>query len=366
MPSLKEISNMNNNNAINAVNNLLITVTSSSVSYYPKLEGILHRIGRDDYNKCAHAIITVLNCTINPNDNRNNYIPASSLAKCIESSISKSSKYIKTGDNWATIIINDYDSFVNGYILRGQRTDNYTVNDLDWLCCKQEILNNDDNDNLISAVKCHHAGIDNISNIHIIPDDNYTTLDFINHRIDNDNVIKAKIKFLNDISMNRAFDNENKNTLNFIKLLAKVHSSETEWNAIKDIILTPTHDRYKLITDNDIKLFNESFQWHNYIHPTTPNGYMTFAHNGTSWWRWQSSNCSYKIGWCINDYSMITSAGIASILFFINENSTMITDIISTTDMNSTHSLIISIINDYKNGYPTEYAIEHAKANIMK
>lgn len=112
MPSLKEISNMNNDNAINAVNNLLITGTSSSVSYYPKLERILHRIGRNDYNKCAHAIITVLNCTVNPNDKRNNYIPASSLANLIENSISKTSKYIKTGDDWATIIINDYDSFV--------------------------------------------------------------------------------------------------------------------------------------------------------------------------------------------------------------------------------------------------------------
>lgn len=52
---------------------------------------------------------------------------------------------------------------------------------------------------------------------------------FINHEIDDDNTIKAKIQFMNDKSINETLDNENKNTLNFIKLLAKVHSSETEW-----------------------------------------------------------------------------------------------------------------------------------------
>ena len=187
------------------------------------------------------------------------------------------------------------------------------------------------------------------------------TDDFINTKIDNDNIIKAKIQFMNDTSINETLDNENKNTLNFIKRLAKVHSSETEWHSIRELILTPEHYRYKLITDNDIKILDKSFKWNDYMHPTTPTGFMAFAHN-KSLWRWQSSDYTYRIGWHINDYSMITSAGIiASILFFMNKNSSIITDVISTTGMNSAHSVIINMINDYKNGYPIEYACEHAK-----
>lgn len=190
------------------------------------------------------------------------------------------------------------------------------------------------------------------------------TDDFINPEIDTDNTIKAKIQFMNDKSIINALNNESTTTLHFIKLLAKVHSSETEWHSIIELILTPLSDRYKLITDNDIKLLDKSFQWNDYMHPTTPTGFMAFAHN-KSLWRWQSSDYTYRIGWRIDDYSMITSAGIASIIFFMNKNSSIITDVISTTGMNNAHSVIISMINDYKNGYPIEYACEHAKANSI-
>lgn len=190
------------------------------------------------------------------------------------------------------------------------------------------------------------------------------TDDFINPEIDDDNTIKAKIQFMNDASIINALNNENTATLHFIKLLAKVHSSETEWQSIRELILTPEHDRYKLIADNDIKLLDKTFQLNDYMHPTTPTGFMAFANN-KSLWRWQSSDYTYRIGWRIDDYSMITSAGIASILFFMNNNSSIITDVISTTGMNSAHSVIISMINDYKNGYPIEYACEHAKTNAI-
>ena len=172
------------------------------------------------------------------------------------------------------------------------------------------------------------------------------TDDFINSEIDNDNTIKAKMQFMNDNSMINALNNESTATMHFIKLLAKVHSSETEWQSIKELILTE-HDRYKLITDNDIKLLDKTFQWNDYMHPTTPTGFMAFANN-KSLWRWQSSDYTYRIGWRINDYSMITSAGIASILFFMNKNSSIITDVISTTGMNNAHSVIISMINGVK------------------
>lgn len=188
--------------------------------------------------------------------------------------------------------------------------------------------------------------------------------DFINPEIDDDNIIKAKMQFMNDKSIINALNNESTIAMHFIKLLAKVHSSETEWQSIIELILTQEHDRYKLITDNDIKLFDKTFQWNNYMHPTTPTGFMAFAHN-KSLWRWQSSDYTYRIGWRIDDYSMITSAGIASILFLMNENSTLITDIISTTGINSIQNVIISIIDDYRNGYPIEYACEHAKANAI-
>lgn len=190
------------------------------------------------------------------------------------------------------------------------------------------------------------------------------TDDFINYEIDDDNIIKAKMQFMNDKSIINALNNENTTTLYFIKLLAKVHSSETEWQSIRELILTPEHDRYKLITDNDIKIFDKTFQWNDYMHPTTPTGFMAFTYN-KSLWRWQSSDYTYRIGWRINDYSMITSAGIASILFFMNKNSSIITDVISTTGMNSANSVIISMINDYKNGYPIEYACEHTKTNAI-
>lgn len=62
---------------------------------------------------------------------------------------------------------------------------------------------------------------------------------FINHEIDNDNIIKAKMQFMNDTNMINALNNESTATLHFIKLLAKVHSSETEWQSIRELILTP-------------------------------------------------------------------------------------------------------------------------------